>query len=425
MWLGLIAALSVRCVSPGEATETPRRPGDHDSISYGRIVGFIRSANGSAIPRATMVIWEARPKRGASLLCVTCYPECGRTSVSDREGRAVLDRLNPRMSYALLATAPGFEPTLIRGVPGDTSISISLPTEGPPSPEGGVLRGRVEDPDGQPVAGVRLTPIGLILPDRKRFGGLPSTSPMSLTDSAGRFALKLGDSSGTYIVRLERPGYAPRIARLALANKDSTSVRLALAVTAKGRIGLSPRTRAGVRIIASQCDLGAETSLGRAEVMTDSRGYFVLGGLAQSTDYFVYAHSSGVPADVYCPKVRLRTPDYPAVVSVDLHVRREGARLRGRLRLPSGQPPDSLEAILVASDSILDATQVRVGRDGTFRSRLLAPEPLWLVFGTGSHLATAVSDSTAQLMDDRVYFPAPPRGFLEITIQPQSRKGGP
>ena len=119
--------------------------------------------------------------------------------------------MNPDLSYCLLAVAPGYEATVLDDVAPDTSVILTLRPVEKAGPDGAVVRGVVRDDDGRSVSGARVTPLGLRLPNRMRFGPLPGTSKLSVSDRQGRFVLRLGDSHADYFLRVQASGLSPAV----------------------------------------------------------------------------------------------------------------------------------------------------------------------------------------------------------------------
>src|SRR6185503_19682891 len=64
---------------------------------------------GRPIHKATVIVWDAKPRIGQTYLCPTCYPDCGRHSKSAKNGTVILANLDPSLLYTVLVVAPGYE----------------------------------------------------------------------------------------------------------------------------------------------------------------------------------------------------------------------------------------------------------------------------------------------------------------------------
>ena len=393
----------------------------HSKDTGGRLVIHMVGPDSLPARQAFVAIAQARPRNGSSLLCPTCYPECRLSRTTGSNGEAVFAGLDPGLLYAVVATAPGHEAIRVAGVPSDTVLTVVLSSMAPAAPGEAIIRGRTVDEDGVPLPGVRLAPFGKTIEGGLHFGSLPSTSRLALSDSGGRYAFRVGDSTAHYLVRVEHAGRGPQVARLGPAVAPPSDLVLLQAATVAGRVQLPGAAARGLRITASPCDRDASRSPGIAEVRTDESGHFVLGDLAPSTTYFIYAQPSGVPQDVLLPKLRVQTPATPAPVTVLLVPSNVGVRVRGHVRAEAGATPDSLGPVGVVSDSMPDLDEFRLPASGEFQTRPLAIEPFWLVFNRRFEIV-GTSDSSASVEGSRVYFETPPRQPLEVRIRSGNTK---
>lgn len=374
------------------------------------------------VPNAFIAIAEAYPKVGTSMLCPSCYPECRLSAVTGADGRATVPKLNPELVYNVLATAPGCEAAVVARAAFDTSLTLRLGALAPTVPAGAILRGRIVDEDGAALAGVRLLPIGKTIPHGLRFGGLEATSPLAVSDREGRFAFRVGDSSAVYLVRTSRAGRGPRVARVGPAGAPPSEIALQQAATIEGRADVQGASAVGLSVLASPCDRNAQTFPGFAEVRADDQGRFVIGDLAPATDYFVYAKSSTLPPDVLLEHVRLVTAAGPAPVDVRLRPVQNGLRVRGHVILDSGGTVEAAGPVGVSSDSLLDLVQLPLPADGRFETQLLPAEPFWLNFKWGYEVVSC-SDTSATVMQNRVYLERPPRDPVEVRIRSVAAHG--
>lgn len=332
--------------------------------------------------------------------------------MTGRSGTGVLPGLNPDLRYTLLVAAPEFETATISDVPYDTLMSVGLRPFATDAGSGAILEGRVLDPHGRSLRGARLTPYGLKLPELRRFGPLDGTSPIAVTDARGRYAFRIGDTVASYYVRIERPGYGPRVAEI--STRGPATIRLAPAATVFGKLMFSGAPGAGVRIIAAPQDRRAEVSVGPVEATTDERGNFVLGDMAPETEYFVIATSASVPPDQYVPKSRVRTPAGVVPIEVALISRADGVHLTGRIHFGDSADAARPRWMILGSDSAFDSTPIEIAADGAFRSRMVPNEPFWLALRSNRWVIRSVSESSAVVRQYGVYFPSVPAAKVAI-----------
>jgi RNA polymerase sigma factor (sigma-70 family) len=192
---------------------------------------------------------------------------------------------------AVLTLEEPIEEAPVNEVHGSTSERLAVPLDPPTEVVGALatadaerdLQGRVIDPQGNPVAGARIT---LRRDDVGEYSVLDLTRDSSgeliaelESDSLGEFAIPL-DAGRPSTLRVEKQGFAPAV-RLDRYAGEYLEVRLGLGATLSGRVvraedgeGLQARIR------------GRQTRIGSLEIfdeLTDAEGFFTIGGLDAST----------------------------------------------------------------------------------------------------------------------------------------------
>ncbi len=175
-------------------------PAGGEDAAAGRLRGVIRTAEGRALPAATVI---ARRTEGPGFVGLT---------VTDGRGLYALDRLPPGR-YAVQALAEGFLPTRLEGLvvagPFRTVADLILrrgfaaagPVEVAGRGSGHSLRLQAEDAQGRPLPGVHL----LLQP-----AGLRANPLGRMTDEQGRVG-PLELRPGRWRLRVVRAGWTPII----------------------------------------------------------------------------------------------------------------------------------------------------------------------------------------------------------------------
>ena len=228
------------------------------------------------------------------------------------DGRLRLPALPAAAELVLVVFEPAHAPAVLRGRPGTFPSTVRLG-------RGAAVTGRFTDPDGRPLAGVRVTAEAWLS------AGVPRLlHRRSESGDDGAFAVR-GLPDGEVAVLARAPGAAPFAARV--EPEDGTADL--------GTIVLAPGRRLEVLVVD---DLGApvpgaRVRAGRGLAATaDGRGLALLDGLAAGRALELEAEAPGhLPA-----RSRLEPP---APARTRLALRRAFA-VTGRLLAPGGRPAE-------------------------------------------------------------------------------------
>jgi hypothetical protein len=224
--LGAVGAAAFFALDPGdvpEITETnPERTdeGDEEPVEPGmvRIAGAVEDEGGEPVVGAAVYLLA----KGDPMPPVV-GPLHQRT---DSEGRFALLR-EEELTSDLIATCPGFRPTLVEHVAGGTGIRVVMK-------RGGEIRGVITDDRDRPVIGASVfarssgseiaPPAGIYLPHHET---LDATYARALSGLGGKFVIK-GVGEGKIDVRAEKRTH-PELLRPVLGVKaGDANVKLVL-----------------------------------------------------------------------------------------------------------------------------------------------------------------------------------------------------
>lgn len=252
-------------------------------------------------------------------------------AAADVQGRFRIETA-PAPRVDLEARAPGFAPTLVRGLdlaagPGAFDLGRVVLTAG------AVLEGQVEDPGGNPVDGaaVRVLQVDPVA-DRLARAGSPAAALEAVSGADGRFevrGLKPGETVGLAVTR---EGYAPRtLSGLRVPAGEPARVVLSRAARLSGRIaGESGEPVAGARVVLRGLD-GARPIAGLGSA--DGEGRFTLEGIAPGR----YALDASAPGYLPGSLEKLEAAGGAEVDDLDVTLRR-GATVEGTVYAPDGTP---------------------------------------------------------------------------------------
>src|SRR5262245_14991938 len=74
--------------------------------------GTVQDTDGAPIVGATVYIYEAGVRVGTSMLCPSCYVDCGKKVKTDETGAFTITSLDPELLFKVLAVAKDHLPDL-------------------------------------------------------------------------------------------------------------------------------------------------------------------------------------------------------------------------------------------------------------------------------------------------------------------------
>ncbi len=363
----IVLACVVACLAgPSTVSAQENRPG---------ISGVVRDDIGSAIAGATVYIWTAGVKVGYRTYCPGCYPDCGKRNATDEHGRFRIDSLDPDLIFRLLAVAEGHQPTFVPRVdPANPEpVAIVLPRRGPePADSLRVLRGRIVDPEGEPIATAAVEAEMVMWRDEQgrltgRGGSVEGLDPVAITNERGEFVLTYKDPTVTWTIEVEARGFAKRIVRDLAAGATVHEIQLRRGSAIVGRLVHDgkpvPRAQVGI----AHTDRIFPNGLGEETIGTDDEGRFAFVNVPAGTEWAVYGtmnsvrHLGGTDARV----IRTGSDETEADVG-DVNIT-PAFRLSGRVVLEDGKPIPPGMRIFIARDSAWDSQSADLPADGSFQ----------------------------------------------------------
>ena len=330
--------------------------------------GRITSSDGRPLANATAYVYTAGVKVGTSSFCPSCYPDCGKSSVTDADGVFALRSLDPELKFRILVVADGYKPAFITGIdPAEGKWPEArldpMPRELEPTH---VLKGRVLDPKGQPVLGAVVTPRGCKTADRRWWGAMPGVDAMSITNSRGEFILTSDKPAIAYDLRVEARGLARRNFALVPLGAEERILQLGDGATVAGRILKDGKPLANVEIGLVQQNRGVEDFVGADTIGTDAQGRFSFVNVGPGGDWLVYGlmHSMAGHGAVATETVRVLGDN--SVSDVGDLVVSAAHTLSGRVVLSDGQPIPPKTRLIASRDGAWDSQTVMLDADGRF-----------------------------------------------------------
>ena len=330
--------------------------------------GQVMTVDGGAIPRASVFIYTAAPRTGTSTLCPSCYPDCGKKRNAGRNGKFMIRALSDSLIFRVLVTAKGYEPAFVDSVdPKAGAIAARLRARERNRTIAFALRGRVVDPLGRAVVGASVSPTGLRLGERRRFGLPQGTDPLSVTDENGEYFIATRDTGAVWYVKVRARDLAPRAFSEVPARSDSVKLELAYGATVTGRVLREGKPHIGVTIGLSSANQAAGGLFSHEEIATDGRGRFTFVNVPPHQAFVVYGtmHSLGPTGSLAVHP--FTTGDDGTINEVPSLEVGPAHRLSGRVTLSDGRPLPAGTRLLVTRTQAWDQTEVTLNEDGQFQ----------------------------------------------------------
>ncbi|HVG22933.1 MAG TPA: hypothetical protein VND45_02165 [Thermoanaerobaculia bacterium] len=321
--------------------------------------GRVLDRDGKPIRDAHVYVYNALPKKGVSVVCPSCYRDCGKEVAVNANGEFRVQSVDPSLKFRLLAVADGYEPALSENhQDAATPFAFALQPRAA-GDEARLVRGRVVDPKGKPVVGAMAMLHAVHEGKRTGWGKIPGVDPLSITNAKGEFVLRVPDPDMLLDVRIHARNYGVKLARELYPNVPPQTITVDTGAAIAGRLQHDGKPLPGVRMVFVQTDRRSSDFLGIEEIGTDAQGQFVITGLGTGVEYRVF------------PKMESLTPLAAAAAEVTTGgdgsksdagtlAATTGFRVSGRV---AGRlPPDTRVTLFSAND----AQSVLVKRDGTF-----------------------------------------------------------
>ncbi|MEM1372069.1 MAG: hypothetical protein AAGG72_07570, partial [Pseudomonadota bacterium] len=127
------------------------------TASAAELSGRVLTTDSKPIPDALVVIWTARPKVGTNPTCPSCYPDCGKTARTDKDGRFTIKDLDERLLFTIAVIAAAYQGKLETKLnPEKDKVDIQLEARDLDAENAKPhVRGQVVGPDGKALVGAR------------------------------------------------------------------------------------------------------------------------------------------------------------------------------------------------------------------------------------------------------------------------------
>ncbi len=337
------------------------------------LAGTVTDAGGQPLPGATVYVYTAGPRQGASAFCPSCYVDCGKRQTTDAQGRFRLPALDRSLIFRVLTVREGFEPVFTPNVdPLRGEIKVALPQRdlSRQDPQRLVL-GRVVDPEGRPVAGATVETQGYrTMEGDGEVGESPGLETLAITDGNGEFYLRAPGPGLLVYAFVQGRGLASRmVTDLVSGTGRREEVRLALGTTLTGVVrDLAGRGVPGAVLHVVPTDRHVETFTYWQEIATGPDGRFTLPNVPAGREVSVSVRMDSLrEAGLGTPQQILRAGQDGSATDGIALTARHAAVIDGQVTLGDGKPVPPGTQISLTREGTWDAQQAVMGADGRFR----------------------------------------------------------
>jgi beta-lactamase regulating signal transducer with metallopeptidase domain len=342
--------------------------------------GAVTAKDGSPLS-ATVFIATAAPKTGTSTFCPSCYADCRKSTTTDAAGNFKIDSLDPQLTFRILAVAPGYKPKYVSKVdPAKGPQKIELdPIESADATPDRSLRGRVVDPNGQPVPGAVVEVNGIQRQDEGgEFGQIDGVDPLAVTDAKGEFLVTAKDPFKTLDVKVSARAFADKNFSELPNGSQMNVLAIAEGATITGRVLADGKPVPGVSVGISGADRVGNHFLGHFEVGTGPDGAFALVNIPPDADFHLYGIMSTMRKLGTIPIQTIHTGKDGESTDVGALAIGPAYRLAGRVVLADGKPVPPKTRLLISREDAWDSFQITLNKDGAFDTQGIPPGALSL-----------------------------------------------
>jgi protocatechuate 3,4-dioxygenase beta subunit len=356
--------------------------GTADAAARATATGKVIDGDGKPIEHATILIYEARVRRGYSVYCPTCWVDCGKRTATDAAGTYSIAGLDSDLVFKLLIVKNGYKTAFVekvdpaKGPAADAVLKPRVVVEDASQ----AVRGRVVDEHGKPVRNAVVEQKGVTFRGPRGLGRAfgPNDSPdwiepLGATDEQGEFEIAYAKPAVEITLNVFPRAMAPRLVTLPTGPERKT-IGVTQGVTIRGRLlqpDGAPARNAEIGVVSHSRASG--TVFPEVRIGTKDDGAFAITNIPAGRIWYIYPKMESLAArGLAGDAVPVETKDDGDEVDVGAIRLRLAYTLRGTVALLDGKPIPPDMHVTLSSDAGFDSQIAALAEDGSFEFRGLA-----------------------------------------------------
>jgi hypothetical protein len=237
-----------------------------------------------------------------------------------------------------------------------------------------IVRGRVVDDQGKPVAGAEVWPIAIQRGNSTQFGGLKEVDALTVTNARGEFRLGVPENGMALYVQVEArnlarrifPGSSNQASPGLSAGATEHKLELRPGVTVLGKAIKNGKPSPGIVVGLVQSNRNSATFLGEQKIRTDRDGQFLMRNVPAHESYVIYGQMDSCRQHGAIKARSVLSGGDGKVLDVGALNMEPGLRLTGRIMLSDQKPLPAGTRVSLSREQAWDVQVADVAADGTF-----------------------------------------------------------
>lgn len=204
--------------------------------------GIVLNESGGAVTEATVIIYSAYSRNSQETRCPTCFPDCGKKTVTDEAGKFTLKSVDSHLLFNLVIACEGYVTAKFDRIDPTKDFKVKLKTRDLKRliPEL-IIRGKIVDPNDIPIVGAVIQ-LNAALSSESHWSGGPhlfqDIDPLAVTNQKGEFCICTTKSKWVALnLSVDAIGFAPkRFPCLRFGEKNAATLTMDRGVTISGRV---------------------------------------------------------------------------------------------------------------------------------------------------------------------------------------------